>query len=179
MPPASATESIRIHVLPKVSPADRRLDSEQLTPDEELLSVIAAFLDKRRVIGTTVDLLPVRLRAVTVVVNLQAELRADLPRVEQEVLQALNTYINPLVGGSLTGPGDGWPFGRALNQGELFQVVHSVDGVEFVKILRVYETDLATGEQAPQPAGTHVVLEPDELLASGTHLVKAELAEFA
>ena len=125
-------------------------------------------------IGTTVQLLPVRLRGVSVVVNLQAEPDADLQRVEQEVLQALYTYLNPLVGGSATGPGEGWPFGRLLNQGELYQIVHSVDGVEFVKILRVYETDLKTGEQSAQPAGTHVAIEPDEVIASGTHIVKAD-----
>jgi hypothetical protein len=52
--------------------------------------------------------------------------------------------------------------------------VHAVDGVEFVKILRVYETDIRTGQQAPQPAGSHIALEADELLASATHVVKAD-----
>ena len=36
-----------------------------------------------------------------------------------------------------------------------------------MKILRVYETDLETGEQQPKPAGSHIPLEPDELIASG------------
>jgi hypothetical protein len=61
-----------------------------------------------------------------------------------------------------------------LNQGELYQIVHAVDGVEFVKILRVYETEMRTGQQSPQPAGSHIALEADELLASGTHVVKAD-----
>jgi hypothetical protein len=125
------------------------------------------------VIGTTVHLLPVRLRGVSAVVNLQAEPDAGLHRVEEEVLQALYTYLNPLSGGDAHGRGSGWEFGRLLNQGELYQIVHSIEGVQFVKILRVYETDLRTGEQAPQPAGSHIVLEPDELIASGTHVVKA------
>jgi predicted phage baseplate assembly protein len=177
IPPASPAEPIKVHVLPRVAPADRKLTYEELTPDDRLLGEIARYLDERRVVGTTVHLLPVRLRAVSVVVNLQAEPRAGLQRVEEEVLQALYTYLNPLVGGSAAGPGGGWQFGRLLNQGELYQIVHSVDGVQFVKILRVYETDLRTGEQSPQPAGSHVELEPDELLASGTHVVKAVHAE--
>ena len=77
------------------------------------------------------------------------------------------------MGGNPAGPGGGWPFGRALNQGELYGVVHAVPGVEFVKILRIYETNLETGEQSSKPAGTHIVLEPDELIASGRHIVKA------
>jgi predicted phage baseplate assembly protein len=173
IPPVTAADPIRVHILPKVAPADRRLTAEELTPDDELLAEIADYLDGRRVIGTTVHLLPVRLRGVSVVVNLQAEPQAVLQRVEEEVLQALYTYLNPLVGGSPSGPSTGWPFGRLLNQGELYQIVHSVDGVQFVKILRVYETNMATGEQAAQPAGSHIALEPDELLASGSHVVRA------
>jgi len=179
LPPAGPADSIKVHVLPRIAPADRHLTHEELTPDDDLLAEIAAHLDSRRVIGTTVDVLPVRLRGVSVVVNLQAEPQAGLQRVEEEVLQALYTYINPLVGGSPTGPGSGWPFGRLLNQGELYQIVHSVEGVQFVKILRVYETDLRNGEQSPQPAGSHLMLEPDELLASATHVVRAVHPEAA
>jgi predicted phage baseplate assembly protein len=173
LPPTAPTEPIRVYVLPRVDQAQRRLTAEELTPDEDLLREVSAYLDARRVIGTTVHLLPARLRGVSVVVNLQAEPHAQLLRVEEEVLQALYTYLNPLVGGSALGPSDGWPFGRLLNQGELYQIVHSVEGVQFVKILRVYETNISTGEQSPQPTGTHLTLEPDELLASGTHVVRA------
>ena len=90
---------------------------------------------------------------MSVVVNVQAAPRADLERVEQDVAQALYAYLNPLVGGSADGPGAGWEFGRALNQGELYGIVHAVEGVDFVKILRVYETDLVTGEQQAQAGG--------------------------
>jgi hypothetical protein len=78
-----------------------------------------------------------------------------------------------LLGGSPDGPGDGWPFGRALNLGELYGIVHSIDGVAQARILRIYETDLRTGEQSAKPAGNRIPLEPTELVASGTHVVKA------
>jgi hypothetical protein len=48
-----------------------------------------------------------------------------------------------------------------------------VPGVEFVKILRVYETDLVTGRQDPKPLGSHLEIAAHELVASGTHIVKA------
>ena len=78
-----------------------------------------------------------------------------------------------MIGGSPLGPADGWPLGRALNLGELFGIVYGIAGVEFVNILRVYETDVRTGAQAPQAAESHLVIEPDELIASGRHIVKA------
>jgi len=163
--------------VPHVYPADKQLAYEELVPDENLMKEVAEYLDERRLVGTTVQLLPCRFRGLSVVVNLQASPLADTARVEEDVAHALYTYLNPLVGGNVTGPGEGWAFGRALNQGELYGVVHAVDGVEFVKILRIYETNLETGEQSPKPAGTHIVLEPDELIASGAHIVKASHRE--
>jgi predicted phage baseplate assembly protein len=165
--------AVPLHIVPRVLPADRQLRYDELVPDEALMTEVAEYLDERRLIGTTIQLLPCRFRGLSVVVNLQASPLADTARVEEDVAHALYTYLNPLVGGSATGIGPGWTFGRALNQGELYGIVHAVDGVEFVKILRIYETNLETGEQSSKPAGTHIVLEADELMASGQHIVKA------
>jgi predicted phage baseplate assembly protein len=165
--------AVPLHIVPRVYPADRLLRYDELVPDEALMTEVAEYLDERRLIGTTVQLLPCRFKGLSVVVNLQASPLADTARVEEDVAHALYTYLNPLVGGNARGPGSGWMFGRALNQGELYGIVHGVEGVEFVKILRIYETNLETGEQSSKPAGTHIVLEPDELMASGQHIVKA------
>jgi predicted phage baseplate assembly protein len=172
IPPREGT-AVPLHIVPRVYPADRQLTYEELIPDAALMTEVAEYLDERRLIGTTVQLLPCRFRGLSVVVNLQASPLADTARVEEDVAHALYTYLNPLVGGDPNGPGPGWTFGRALNQGELYGIVHAVDGVEFVKILRIYETNLETGEQSSKPAGTHIVLEGDELMASGQHIVKA------
>ena len=94
-------------------------------------------------------------------------------RVQHDVAHALYIYLNPLIGGSPAGPDEGWPAGRALNLGELFGIVYAIPGVEFVNILRMYETNVRTGEQSPQPTDSRLVLAPDELIASGRHIVKA------
>lgn len=175
--PPDSVGVARVHLVPRVEPADRRLELGELVPDEELFATVGAYLDERRLIGTRVELLPARYRGVSVVVNVQANLRADPRSVEEQILAVLYTYLNPLIGGGLGEPGGGWAFGRALNQGELYGVIHGVEGVDFVKILRVYETDLVTGEQQAKPAGSHVTLGPDELIASAKHVVRAEQAE--
>jgi predicted phage baseplate assembly protein len=164
---------VPLQILPHVYPADRQLRYDELVPDDQLLQDVGEYLDARRLIGTSVQLMPCRFRGLSVVLNLQASPLADPARVEEDVAHALYTYLNPLVGGDAHGLGGGWPFGRALNQGELYGIVHAIDGVEFVKILRIYETDMVTGEQSHKPAGTHIVLEPGELIASGQHIVKA------
>jgi predicted phage baseplate assembly protein len=165
--------AVNVHIVPRVGGADRRLDYEELVPSKELLAEVGAYLDERRLIGTTVQLLPSRFRGLSVVVSVQASRMSNLRRVEEDVAHALYTYLNPLVGGNPVGIGEGWVYGRALNQGELYGIVHAIRGVEFVGILRVYETDLRTGEQAAKAAGPRIALAPDELIASGTHIVKA------
>jgi predicted phage baseplate assembly protein len=168
---------IRVHVLPRVEEADRQLTLEELTPREELMKLLAAKLEERRLLGTNIELLPVRLRGVSVVADVRVSPLADLERVQQDITHALYVYLNPVIGGSPDGPGDGWPLGRVLNQGELFGIVYGINGVAFVNILRMYETDLRSGEQAAQPTESHLELGPDELIASGRHIVKASSGE--
>jgi predicted phage baseplate assembly protein len=165
--------AVRVHVLPRVEPADRLLKVDELTPGAELMAELAATLDEYRLLGTSIKLLPVPLRGVSIVADVRASPRADLDRVQHDVAHALYVYLNPLIGGSPTGPSEGWPLGRSLNQGELFGIVYGIPGVEFVNIVRMYETNVRTGEQSPQPTDSRLVLAPDELIASGRHIVKA------
>lgn len=160
---------VALGILPRVDPADRRLTLKELTPDAELLDLVARHLNARKFAGSAVRLSPVRLRGVSVVVNLEASPRADAELIERRVSDALYVYLNPLIGGGVS---EGWPFGRALNQGELYAIVHAVPGVESVRILRLYELDLITGQRASKAAGRQISLSADELIASGEHVVR-------
>ncbi len=168
---------VSVHLLPRIQPADRLLTLDELTPSAEMKREVAAYLDKRRLVGTTVQLAPTRLRGLSVVASIQASRQAELTRVQEDVEYALYCYLNPIIGGTVGDYGSGWPYGRTLNQGELFGVIHGVRGVEFVRILRIYDADMSTLKQAPKPAGSHIELEPDEVIASATHFVKAEYAD--
>ncbi|HET6870187.1 MAG TPA: putative baseplate assembly protein [Solirubrobacteraceae bacterium] len=160
---------VALGILPRVDPADRRLSLQELTPDPELLELVARHLDGRKFAGCPVRLSPVRLRGVSVVVNLEASPRADTEQIERRVSDSLYAFLNPLVGSTANA---GWPFGRALNQGELYAVVLAVPGVESVRILRLYELDLLTGQRASKAAGRQISLAADELIASGEHIVR-------
>jgi predicted phage baseplate assembly protein len=167
----------RLHVLPRVANPDRELTIQELTPSESLLAGLAEKLEERRLIGTSLQLVPVRFKGVTVVADVHASSLADLERVQHDVEHALYVFLNPIIGGSPDGRGDGWPRGRVLNQGELFGIVYGISGVEFVNFLRMYETDIRTGEQAVEPTESHLPLDPDQLIVSGKHLVKASHRE--
>ncbi len=159
---------VTLGILPRVAPADRRLTPDELTPDPELLDLVARHLDARKVVGCPVRLTPVCFRGVSVVANLESSPRGDAAQIERAARDALHVYLNPLIGGN----GSGWPFGRPLHQGELYGVLQAVAGVAAVNILRLYEVDLNTGERASKPAGRQIMLAPDELIASGEHIVR-------
>jgi predicted phage baseplate assembly protein len=168
--PSADSGAVVVRVIPLVFDPDRYLGYEELLPGDELLAEVGAYLDERRLIGTTVHLLPGRFRGLTAVVDIQVDPWSDPTRVELDVAHALYRYLNPLVGGPAA---DGWPAGRAVNHGELYGVVHAVTGVEFVQLLHTYESDPVTGEQAAQATASQIVLDWDELIASGHHVVRA------
>jgi predicted phage baseplate assembly protein len=174
---ADGLPGVTLRILPRVDPADHRLTFEQLTPDALLLEEIQRYLDARKLPGTPVRLEPMRFRAISVVVNLQVTPRAHTQRIENHVRNALYTYLNPMIGGTPGGVGRGWPPGRSLNQGELYAIMHAFDAVEAVKILRLYEMDIATGEQGSKAAGRQVLIEADEVVVSGDHVVRVARRE--
>jgi predicted phage baseplate assembly protein len=170
----AAGEAIPVWVLAPVADPERQLTIGELTPDEELLREVAEFLDAHRLVGTSVHVMPVPLRAVTVVVDVAIGRGAESDAVEQDVKQELFRFVNPLVGGTADGVGEGWEFGRPLNEGELYALVQEVPGVERVRMLRMYETDLRSPDApAPQPVGARLAIAPNELLCSATHRVRA------
>jgi predicted phage baseplate assembly protein len=167
-----ADETTVIYVLAGVADPDRQLSIAELTPGQTLLGQVAAYLDERRTLGTVARVAPARLRGVSVVVNVQVAPGADAGRVEIDVRRSLYRYLNPLIGGSPTGRGSGWGFGRPVVEGELYGVVQAVLGVEQIVLLRIYETDPAD-RLTRRPAGSQLTIEPHELIVSESHTVKA------
>ncbi|HEX2517575.1 MAG TPA: hypothetical protein VH257_22920, partial [Chloroflexota bacterium] len=89
--------------------------------------------------------------------------------VQREAEQALNRYLNPLIGGPA---GTGWPFGRDLSLSELFGLLQRVRAVEFVEDVR-----LGVGEPGsdapPQETSARLVLPRQAVLCSHVHQVRA------
>ena len=147
-------------------------------PTRTCSTEVAEYLDERRLIGTTVQLLPCKFRGLSVVVNLQASPLADTARVEEDVAHALYTYLNPLVGGNVDRAGRGLAVrpraqpGRALRRrprGRRRRVREDPADLR--------DRPAARASSRPSRPGTHIVLEPDELIASGAHIVKASHRE--
>lgn len=79
---------------------------------------------------------------------------AQAGTVEQDALDALAAFLNPLTGG----PGGlGWDVGRGLYASDIATVLGGVAGVDYVQELALYVNNVLQGDQVQVPAGQIVV----------------------
>jgi len=180
VPPSATGGPVRVHIVPKIEHADRFLRHDELMADTELLALVKTYLEERRIIGMQVELEPCAYRPFQAVVDVVAHPLADTDRVREDVEHALYSFLNPLVGGNIAGPGTGWPFGRAVVKGELFGVVYGVEGVATVRLLQLFDYDLETGltpsfeAESDHDVEGRISLPPDAVAVSGVHMVEVQ-----
>lgn len=166
-------EALGVRVLVVPSAEDDALTGplrlEQLVPSEELLSRIGSYLDCRRIVGTRVVIEPPEYHGITVVARVRARPGVDRAELERAVAERLYSFLHPLKGGP---NGEGWPFGRPVQLGELFGIVQGVTGVDVIEDLRMYGADPLTGERGPSVVRLEVA--ENALVLSYSHQVMVE-----
>lgn len=146
-------------VVPEVDSELRELRPEHLSISPGMRGSITDYLDERRLLTTYIDLTSPKYQWVTV----QARIKTLNPfvndRVKREAERRLYRFIRPVQGGPDPGlrfdaPGDGWPFGRILYNSEIYSILQTIEGVEFVEKVEIFPViDLARG-QAGVPSQT-------------------------
>ncbi|WHZ15373.1 MAG: T6SS baseplate protein J-like component [Nitrospira sp.] len=131
-------------------------------PTPGLIQAVASYLRPRRVIGTRVEVVGPTYLEVTVTATLQSKQGTDKAQLQADVLTALTTFLDPLVGGP---DGKGWPFGRDVYRAEIMRILCEVSGVDHVVSLA-----LIAGE-GPAQCG-NLCLGPTWLVASGAHRIQ-------
>ncbi|WP_122823597.1 putative baseplate assembly protein [Georgenia faecalis] len=169
--PASAPEDaggVRLLVVPAAVPdEDAQLRFEDLIPSPISLAAIAEYLDERRPVGARVLVEPPFYQGVTVVARLTARARSDATLLEREAVRALNRYFDPLTGGP---DGEGWPFGRPVQAGEVFAVLQALTGTEIVEDVKIFGADPITGRRGDPVQ--RIDLDPHALAFSFRHQVR-------
>jgi predicted phage baseplate assembly protein len=163
--------SVRVLVVPGGTSPDGRISFDQLVPADETLERIAKRLDETRLVGTRVIVEPPVYRAVTIVAKIRARPRTDVARLQEDALDALYRYYNPISGGP---DGNGWPFGRPIVAGEVHAALSRVRGTEIVEDVRILGADPVTGERG-KPVD-RLEVEPNSLVFSFDHQVLVEPA---
>jgi predicted phage baseplate assembly protein len=103
-------------------------------PSPGLRQAVAAYLNRRRTVGTRVEVAGPVYVTVSVRATVQACPNARRGEVEGAVRAALDRFFHPLTGGP---DGTGWPFGRDVYRAEVLQVIDEVPGVAHVLALEL------------------------------------------
>lgn len=131
-------------------------------PSRSLLRSVASYLDRRRVIGTRVEVVGPTYLEVTVSARVQGVKNASKTNLRMRIVKALDDFFNPLTGGPEQ---TGWPFGRDVYRSEVLQVIDEVMGVD-----HVIELDLSAEGCGPQCG--NICLAPGWLVSAGEHVIE-------
>ncbi|WP_027944728.1 putative baseplate assembly protein [Amycolatopsis taiwanensis] len=145
VPAEPDSNAVRVLVIPHAGThAGGRILFPELDPSTALLQRVTGYLDQRRPVGTRLIVEPPFYQGITVVATLQPTVRADADALRDAALATLYEYLSPLDGGP---EGTGWPFGRAVQAGELYAVLQRLSGVDMVTQLRLFPADPVTGRR--------------------------------
>ncbi|NEO56601.1 MAG: hypothetical protein F6K54_28115 [Okeania sp. SIO3B5] len=102
-----------------------------------LKQVVKNYLEPRRLLTTAVHV--VEPRYVKIRVQLTVVMKQDAPEaeVQSKAFKTLQDFFDPLKGGT---EGKGWPFGRNVYISEIYELLDSVSGVDYVKKTQEVET---------------------------------------
>jgi predicted phage baseplate assembly protein len=160
------TGAVRVLVVPAV-PDTGELQFATLMLEPGMRTRIERYLDERRCVGALVSVEPPFYQGVTIVASLRARRRTTSGVLGTRATQALYDYFNPLRGGP---DGDGWPFGRPVQSGEVFAVLQRLPGVELVEDVRLFAADPITRDRGEQV--DRLDLPPNALAFSFGHQVR-------
>jgi predicted phage baseplate assembly protein len=131
----------------------------------ETLELVAAHLQRHRLITTEIYVAPPRFRKVEIEVRVMAKPDSSSGAVQQSLLARLLAYFHPLTGGE---DGRGWPFGGTLFFSDTYRQILNSPGV-----LRVESDALITYlDDVEQPRCQDLLLRPDEIVWSDRHRVE-------
>lgn len=131
-------------------------DAPKPVPSEATISLVCAYLNKRRLLTTEVYVVPPTYRKVSVKADIIARPQADLAEVERNVERNLIDYFHPFEGGD---EGSGWKFGNDIVYSDIYrQILKDPDVDRIDGPVTIYLDD------EPQEHYKDVTIEDGELL---------------
>ena len=162
---------VALIVLPSTDSVAGSIPVEAMTLSAETRADVLAQLEGRKLVGTTLEVRGPQLIWVSIEGKLRVPEGFDAvlaAQVQEQAEKALYRFLNPYVGGP---KGYGWPFGRDLQQSELFALLQRIEHVEFVEELKVGVSEIGSNEP-PRPIPSFLTVPRGALLCSNSHRIR-------
>jgi predicted phage baseplate assembly protein len=171
---------VRLLIVPAVPTTDELVPRVQLvlSPEvrRELVRKVRAYLEDRCPVTTELAVGLADYRWVTVQAHLVVRARPDFEKVDRDASRAriqedarrlLYRFIQPVTGGPER---QGWPFGKSLTLGDVYPLLQSIPGVEYVESVRFRPvTYAADGARLVGGEERLIRLAETEVLCSDVH----------
>jgi predicted phage baseplate assembly protein len=165
LPTTRGNGSVRLLIVPEVRGDASRHELDDFAIAAPLMRAVTEHLDAHRLVGSAIEVGTPYYQGVSVVALAHSGPGRPAALVRQRALDMLIRYINPLTGGP---NGTGWPFDADLNAAVVAQLLESVEGVERVEEVLLFEYDLRTGRRLGA-AKDVIRLDADSLFLSAAH----------
>jgi predicted phage baseplate assembly protein len=119
-------------------------------PSEGFVEAVARHLEKHRLLGTRVHVVPPEYIRVEVKATIGLARSFSVEETRQAVLVKLNQFLHPAKGGS---NGKGWPVGKPVYRSELYRLIMGTEGVDSVETISIH-----AGKGAEQDENGDLVL---------------------
>ncbi|HEX2914636.1 MAG TPA: putative baseplate assembly protein [Chloroflexia bacterium] len=167
--------TVVLMVVPEVDSELRELRPEHLSLPAGMRADIGSYLDERRLLTTRVELTTPNYQWVTIQARIKTANSFINERIKREAERRLYRMIRPVEGGPdhtmrFEQAGEGWPFGRALYISEIYPILQTIEGVEFVESIELFPVvDISRGQAG---APTQIINPgPRGLLCSYRHQI--------
>ncbi|MGE0853113.1 MAG: hypothetical protein AB7O44_26465 [Hyphomicrobiaceae bacterium] len=157
-PCLTTPDAITVFVVPQAGRKDEDALAANPTPrpDPGAMTLFRERLERARLIGTRISVLPPQYRAVALRLTVRTDLLSTAPAAR--VLQvALARFLDPVVGGPEE---NGWPFGHMLRPSELVRRAQSAAGDE----LFVERVAIGLDNAEPEEDCGEVPIGPNDLV---------------
>ncbi|HEY9076326.1 MAG TPA: putative baseplate assembly protein [Anaerolineaceae bacterium] len=153
-PPSGVVELL---IVPAVADALRVGDLTKLRVDPGLKQMILDYLDRYRLLTTTMHIREPRYLGVKVKARVVVSEYSQPDVVRSRIIQKINAYLSPLPVSSnpedqdeLMGAGwEGWQFGRDLFVAEILSLIQRVPGVKYVLDVQLLSRPVVPAEEVP------------------------------
>ncbi len=167
VPPTQAGDPVRLLVVPRVQVTARSQKIDDFALPDDLVGRLREHIDRRRTLGTVVEVMTPYYEGVTVAALLRALPGRSPAILQRQAMELLYEHANPLTGGP---DGNGWPFDTDLSAAPIAERLGAIDGIDRVEEVLLFEYDLRRGRRLGQ--GREVIrLGPHSLFLSAGHEV--------
>jgi predicted phage baseplate assembly protein len=170
-PPLVNPGEVKLLIIPFIPRLQGFIAPESLELSNDLRRTISAYLDDRRLISTTLDVIQPLYQWVQTEVRIRVAPGENPEKVRASVETRLFDFINPLIGGA---DGEGWPFGRDLFVSDVMAAVVGVPGVNFVRSVKLIPVTYDRRQYTLSAEVSEIRLPPQGVVVSYQHNIVLE-----